>query len=150
MTPLDTPDAILDFAIREEEAAFRFYTDLAAQSARPELRAALESFAHEEAAHKARLHSVKEGEDMLRVRAHVQDLKIADYLVELTPRTDMDYQEILVVAMQKEKAAYRMYTDLAARVEGPLRDLFSGLANEEARHKLHFETEYDQFVLKEN
>lgn len=150
MPDLDSADAILDFAIREEEAAFQFYTELARQSRRPEIRSALEDMAREEAGHKARLVAVRAGQEVLTVRTAARDLKISDYMVDLVPRPDMPWQEILVIAMQKEKSAFRMYSDLAARSEGDLRELFLGLATEEARHKLRFEIEYDQFVLTEN
>jgi rubrerythrin len=53
--------------------------------------------------------------------------------------------------MKKEKAAYRLYLDLAtAAGAGELADLFRSLAAEEAKHKLRFEIEYDDVVLKEN
>ena len=53
--------------------------------------------------------------------------------------------------MKKEKAAYRLYTHLAG-VAGDknLSKTFLGLAQEEAKHKLRFEIEYDEVVLKEN
>ena len=62
----------------------------------------------------------------------------------------MDYQQALIVAMKQEKAAYKLYSDLAAKVtfEG-LRNTFLMLAQEEAKHKLHFEVEYDE-LIKEN
>ena len=63
----------------------------------------------------------------------------------------MDYQSALVLAMKREKAAFRLYTALAAKVDDEaLRELFLRLAQEEAKHKLHFEIEYDEHVLTEN
>ena len=63
----------------------------------------------------------------------------------------MPYDEALAVAMNREKAAFRLYTDLSEAVDDPaLQALFRSLAREEARHKLRFELEYDVFVLKEN
>jgi len=150
MPDLSTADAILEFAIQEEEAASRFYADLAARTDRPWIKTALEDFAAEEQGHKARLTAVRGGREMTTFRERIQDLQIGDYLVDLTPRPDMDYQEILVIAMKKEKAAFRMYSDFAARVTDDLRQLFLSLAQEEAKHKLRFEVEYDQHVLTEN
>jgi rubrerythrin len=63
----------------------------------------------------------------------------------------MSYQDALVVAMNREKAAFKLYMKLASRVEdATLRDLFLSLAQEESKHKLRFELEYDEYVLREN
>ena len=52
--------------------------------------------------------------------------------------------------MKKEKAAYTMYLDLAgAAPSSELKNLFLGLAREEANHKLRFELEYDDEVMRE-
>jgi rubrerythrin len=51
----------------------------------------------------------------------------------------------------KEKASYRLYSDLAEQVDNEeLKDTFLWLAGEEAGHKLRFEIEYDDVVLKED
>jgi len=53
--------------------------------------------------------------------------------------------------MKKEKAAFRMYNDLASKAKKPeLKALFLNLAQEEAKHKLRFEVEYDEHFLPEN
>jgi rubrerythrin len=53
--------------------------------------------------------------------------------------------------MKEEKAAFRLYTDLAERTPDPaIRQTFLSLAQEEAKHKLRFEIEYDDYILKEN
>ena len=63
----------------------------------------------------------------------------------------MDYVDALVLAMKNEKAAYRMYVDLAAiSLTQELTDMFLALAAEEAKHKLRFELEYDNEIMKEN
>ena len=63
----------------------------------------------------------------------------------------MTYQDALILAMKKEKYAFKLYTNLAdyAKAEN-LKNIFLMLAQEEAKHKLRFEIEYDEFVLKEN
>ena len=148
MTGFNTVDDILDFAIKEEEGAVEFYTGLAAKAS-PEMRGAFEEFAEEERGHRAKLLDVKAGKHVLAAKDTVLDLKIADYLVEVTPSPRMSYRDALILAMKKEKAAFRMYTDLATRTKGALRATFLGLAQEEAKHKLRFEVEYDNGFLKE-
>jgi rubrerythrin len=57
----------------------------------------------------------------------------------------------LILAMKKEKIAFRLYNDLAsASTDEPSKKLFLMLAQEEAKHKLRFEVEYDSNILKEN
>ena len=148
MTKINTVDDILDFAIREEEGAIEFYTGLAAKAS-PEMKSAFEAFAAEETGHRAKLLDIKAGKLILAAKDTIVDLKIADYLVEVTPSPHMSYRDALILAMKKEKAAFRMYSDLAARTQGALKATFLGLAQEEAKHKLRFEVEYDDDFLKE-
>ena len=141
--------AILDFAIQEEIAAAAFYTELAQRTTRPELREALVGFAREEEGHRVRLEAIKAGAVPLAPGQPVGSLKIADYLVDVAPDPHMSYREALVVAINKEKAAHRLYSDLAARAaESSLRDAFLALAAEEARHRLRFEMEYDDLLVE--
>lgn len=148
MGEFNTVDDILDFAIKEEEAAYEFYTGLAAKAS-PGMKEAFEAFAAEERGHKAKLVDIRGGKQVLMGKDTILDLKIADYLVEVAPSPRMSYRDALILAMKKEKAAFRIYTDLAQRTHGSLRDTFLGLAQEEARHKLRFEVEYDDDILKE-
>ncbi|MFP4380017.1 MAG: ferritin-like domain-containing protein [Candidatus Sumerlaeia bacterium] len=146
---LDTIDDILDFAIKEEEGAAAFYRDLAGRMENAETRKVFEEFAQEEEGHKAKLQDVKAGKAFVSTAEHPLDLKIAEQLVKVDPfRPDLDYQQALVVAMKKEKAAYLLYMNLAKSAEdATIRDLFVGLANEEAKHKLRFEIEYDDNIM---
>ena len=55
------------------------------------------------------------------------------------------------MAMKAEKAAFKLYTDLAAATDDDgLKQIFLDLAQEEAKHKLRFELEYDDSILTEN
>jgi rubrerythrin len=146
-----TANEILDFAIEREQEAVDFYTDLAQKVKAAAMRDVFVQFAKEERGHKAKLEGVKIGKKLLGGSGAVLDLKIADYLVAEEPGPDLDYQGALILAMKKEKAAFKLYTNLAERTGDPaLRELFLGLAQEEAKHKLRFELEYDDNVLKDN
>jgi rubrerythrin len=152
MGKLTSTDAILDFAIRQEEQAQAFYEDLATKVPNPAMKTALLEFAEEERGHKAKLLQVKgDGKLAKSVGPKAQDLKLADYVVAEEPSPDITYQDALILAMKKEKAAYRLYMTLASMTDyADLKSLLLWLANEEAKHKLRFEVEYDQYVLKEN
>ena len=152
MSTFANVDEILDFAIDGEQAAVDLYTDLAAKAKNPTIKKAFEEYANEERGHKTKLQEVKTGKRLLiPSEKPVLDLKIADYTVEEEPGPDADYQSVLIFAMKKEKAAFKLYTDLAGLVEDAgIRDLLLGLAQEEAKHKLRFELEYDDHILVEN
>jgi len=142
---------VLDFAIASEEEAVQFYTRLAERVEKPWMRSIFEGFAREEQGHKAKLTAVKEGRGTFPTPEKVQDLKIGDYLVDQKPDPELDYQQALILAMKKEKAAFRLYSDLAdVAPNEELRNTFQALAQEEAKHKLRFEIEYDDNILKEN
>jgi rubrerythrin len=145
-------EELIDFAISQEEEAVAFYSEWAGKVADASVKQTLLDFAQQERGHKAKLEAVKK---MGAVRTAnpkaVKDLQISDYLVDVQPKPNMSFQEALILAMKKEKAAFRMYTELSERSESPeLRDVFRFLAQEEASHKLGFELEYDDLVYQEN
>jgi len=144
---------ILDFAIGNEEAAVELYRRLAAKTDSPSMREVFEGFAREEEGHTAKLLGVKQAGTLTLGSAgkKIVDLKIGDYLVDAEPGADLTYQDALILAMKQEKAAFKLYTDLAeAAPDAELRDLLLRLAEEEAKHKLRFEIEYDDHILTEN
>ncbi|GAK56946.1 rubrerythrin [Candidatus Vecturithrix granuli] len=145
---------VLDFAIAREEEAAQFYTDLASKMDREWMRKVFQDFAKEEQGHRAKLLGVKAGKIPLLTQAQVMDLKIGDYLVKIDAdkqAADLDYQQALIVAMKKEKAAFKLYMDLANQTSEPeFVALFQSLAQEEAKHKLRFEVEYDDLFLANN
>ena len=144
-------DDILDFAIGNEEQAAAFYEDLATRVENVNLQNLFRSFAKEEEGHRARLLKIKSGEKAMASFKEIPDMKMADYLVEAESEEHMDYQGALILAMKREKAAFKLYTDLANSAgDADLKRTFAGLAQEEAKHKLRFELEYDQHVLREN
>jgi len=151
MENFNSIEEILDFAIGEEQAAVDFYTGLAAKAKNEDMKSAFEEFAMEEVKHKARLAKIKNEGVFDLPTGKVTDLKISDYLVNIKPHENMSYQEALILAMKKEKSAFLLYSKLADRSpNSQLKELFLNLAMEESRHKLRFEIEYDDFVLREN
>ena len=149
MERFESAEDILDFAIEREVESHDFYMRLAERVERPLMRKVFEDFAAEELGHKAKLEAAKRGQVLLG-QPQVQRLGIADYLADVEPKAEMSYQDALVLAMKKEKAAYKLYLDLAAIAEAEeLTDMFLSLAQEEAKHKLRFEIEYDDEILKE-
>jgi rubrerythrin len=148
---MNTVDEVLDYAIGQEEQAAAFYADLAERAQKAGMRNILLEFSREEQRHKERLLAVKEGERALTPEQQVVDLKLSDYLVEVDAAPDISYQDALIVAMKRERAAFNLYSDMAEKVQdSELKTVFVGLAKEEAKHKLFFESEYDERVLRDN
>ena len=147
----DSVEKILDYAIQKEQDAADFYSDLAANMEHENMKHVFLSFSAEEQGHKTKLLAVKEGKKMMPSAQKVQDLKIGDNLVDVALTPGLDYQDALIVAMKAEKAAFKLYNDLAEATDDEnLRSVFLSLAQEEAKHKLRFEIEYDDRVFQDN
>ena len=150
MEDFKTINDILDFAISSEQEAVEFYSALAKNSKNAEMVETFQQFAKEEMGHKAKLMKIKK-EGSFEIRSEqILDLKIADYMVDVEASANMSYADALIVAMKKEKSAFRLYNDLAGKAPSNMKNIFLSLAQEESKHKLRFEIEYDDFVLREN
>ena len=148
---LNTIEEILDFAIEKEQQAADFYTDLAGRVDKPQMKKVFEGFSKEELGHKSKLLNVKEGKFAMPAQQKVLDLGIGDHLVEVELKADIDFQDALILAMKAEKAAFKLYTELAEATDDEnAKKLFLSLAQEEAKHKLRFEIEYDDYAYQEN
>jgi len=143
MTSFRSIAEVLDFAIAREIEAHAFYAGLAGHVTDSALRETIEGFALDELQHGVRLRAIKAGETAF-FDDDVGSLDIADAVPEVRPHPEMSYEELLMLAMSKEKAAFRIYTNLASIARRPdCRDTLLHLAQEEARHKLRLEIEYD-------
>jgi rubrerythrin len=143
MRNFDSIDEVLDFAIDRESEAQAFYRRIADIVKDPELVKILKTFTTEEVEHRIKLEALKAGEIEI-AREKVVNLNIADYLPDVEPHPNMDYTELLVAAIKKEDSAFKLYTDLAGLAQRKeLKDIFLKLAQEEAKHKLRFEHEYE-------
>jgi rubrerythrin len=148
---MNTIDEILDYAIDQEQQAADFYEDVAQRVDTAGMKKVLLDFCEEEKHHKKILQDVKTGEHELTPEQEILDLKISDYLVEVESSENISYQDALIIAMKRERAAYELYTDMAEKIpQSHLREVLIGLAKEEAKHKLFFEAEYDEHVLTDN
>jgi rubrerythrin len=155
MLPQDKLEEVLNFAISKEQESIDFYSELAARSGhKPHMKTLFMQFANEERGHKKKLEGILDGKSVSFTSGKLLDLKIADYTVDPDKNDkfeDLDYQRALLLAMKREKAAFRLYSDLASATPDPsVETAFTELAKEEAKHKLRFEIEYDDGVLTEN
>lgn len=147
-----TVDDVLRYAVGREEDAIELYTLLADRATKPVMRLTFLEFAAEEQAHRALLEDfLATGRPLLPSDTPVESLGLARYLPDVRPSTDMGLRESLQLAMTEEKRSFLIYWRLAEtmRSQPALRRTFLGLAQEEARHKLYFEVEYELLTFEE-
>lgn len=150
MTKLNPDDEILEFAIAREVEASNFYMALAERVASAEIRRIFEDLAEEELEHKAKLElEVMKTGKVLPVPEKVT-IPEHDYIIsDDQSLLDMDYKDILMLGMEKEEASFRTYVNLVAQAKDvECSELLLALAEEEVKHKMRFETEYDLLLRK--
>ena len=134
---------VLDFAIKREAKANSFYLRIADMAQNPELLDILKDFAEDELRHKTMLEALKAGKIEIP-EEKLGNLNMANYVPDVDPHPNMTYTELLALAIKKEDLSYRLYTDLAELAQTKeLKDAFLKLSQQEAKHKLRFEVEFD-------
>ncbi len=147
-------EAVLRRAIQLEEEAMTLYAN-AAQSVRDDaVRQRLEEMAAQERGHKAKLEDVLAGNVRWAIRRSkaepVIDLRLSDHLVGGSLDPNADYQDVLLFAARREKAAHDFYKAMGEMIEDKLtQNLFEMLAQEELRHKYVLEKTYEEVVYKD-
>ena len=141
---------VINFAIDKEQEAMDFYGDLAGKVKHKAIAEEFQKMVEIEQNHRDRLKAMDVGEAAKTAVAPAQNLKIADYLVDLEPSPNMSWQDVVHVAMKRELAAMNLYTDLAKMVADPnAKQLFENLAADESAHKLYFEKIWDDEIMKD-
>jgi rubrerythrin len=149
-----TVEGIIRRAIRFEEDAYSFYTGVSKMVKLPHVQDMLNELAGEEVKHKERLEELLAGDTEQIVAAKqgrkIEDLKLADYLVPQPLDEDATLQEVLVIAMQREKNAHDFYNLMAGIAASEFaKELFEFLAQEELGHKNKIEVLYDDIIYQE-
>jgi rubrerythrin len=150
MAQIEPDSEIFEFAIFREIAAYHFYMALTKVVSDPQMRKVLEEFAKEELGHKEKLELelLKMGRTLplekdLPVPSGENPLPNTDYLL------NMDYKDILLLAIEKEEASFKTYVNLLPHAaDEASRDVLLAIAEEEVKHKFRFETEYNLLMKK--
>jgi rubrerythrin len=151
--PFGSLEEIIDYAINREQQAVQFYTDTAEEESMSGAKQMLEEMADEERKHERMLKELKnkgivKGLDRYKLK-WIPDIKRSNYVVDLDYVKGMAYDEILLIAMKREEKALALYNDLLKQAEGEeAKKLFKILCQEEAKHKLKFETMYDDYMAE--
>ncbi|NLN34754.1 MAG: ferritin family protein [Candidatus Cloacimonetes bacterium] len=142
---------ILDFAVEREQEAVAFYRKLQDQSKFADQKEMLKELENMEMGHIVVIESIrKKGvnpEDIQKTR----NLKISEYMSKDPDEKELSYQSILIKAMKREENSFKLYTEMSMKFPDPeISTLFRRLASDVAKHKLHFEQLYDEFISKGN
>lgn len=145
MGKVKSDQEVLEFAISREIEAYHFFLALSRRVDSERMREVFESLAAEELEHKEKL----ELEIMKSGVVISTDIKPprpdSDYIVSNDPsQLDIDYKDMLMLGIEKEEASFRTYVNLLPQVhDEQTRETLLKLAEEEVRHKIRFETEYE-------
>ncbi|UCE26695.1 MAG: ferritin family protein [Candidatus Coatesbacteria bacterium] len=148
---LETFDEIIDFAIEEEKETYRFYKKLARMMRHKWIKDVLENLAKEELKHEKFLENYKRTAHIPRIEK-VQDLKTLECIKpDIHPHEDMNYGDVLVIAIEVEESAIRAYESLADKATDPkTRGIFLALAYREMLQKSKLQVEYDEHYLTQD
>ena len=142
---------MLEFAINREVEAYYFYTALAESVDSAQMRRVFKDFAKEELEHKARLElEVLKIGRTLPIDEKFPEASHDNYVISGTDfLLNMNYKDILLLAIEKEEASFRVYIDLLPTVhDQQSREVLLAIAEEEVKHKQRFEIEYDLLLKK--
>ncbi len=148
-----TLEETLKFALAREEESIELYASAQKKVLNPGSSKFLQELAEEEQTHKAKILEAMQNPKKVReigtLKTKIQDLKIVDYLEDVTLSPEADYQQILIYAAKREKTTHDLYMELAGRYkEKHIGKMFAKLAQEELKHKYRLEKEYDEVILR--
>ena len=140
------PDTeVVELAITREIEAYHFYMALSKRVQSKQMRKVFEDFAQEELEHKQKL----ELEILKTGRTYPIDQPLPEptgpYIISNSNELlDMDYRDTLLLCIEKEDASFRTYINLLPSVaDEQAKETLLAIAEQEIKHKLRFQTEYD-------
>ncbi|MGZ2370012.1 ferritin family protein [Ancylomarina sp. YFZ004] len=140
-------DEVLNFAVEQEQSEVDFYNDLADKMSKPKVEQLFRDIAIEKQNHILKLVAIRiSGTFDHNSFDQIKELKTEHYIADVDySNEDPNFHDALIMAMEKEKATFMFYWDLAERVSSPdLQDLFYMLALHEAKQKVKMEIQYDR------
>ena len=143
------PDTeVVELAIHREIEAYYFYMALSERVESDQMKDVFKEFAQEELGHKEKLEL-----EILKIgQTYPIDQPLPEpngpYIISNTDSPlNMDYKDILLLCIEKEDAAYRTYINLLPTVgDEQSRETLLAIAQQEVKHKLRFETEYELLI----
>ncbi len=141
-------ERLISLAIKREEEAYEFYTEAAEKSDFKSSAKLLHNLAKQEVGHKHKLQAaLKEGvcdTFTCETDAEVEEMDLSKYLLDIPLDPSSGPQDVVIVAMKREEAAYNFYKALSELTgSGAHRTVFESLAEEEKGHKTRLQNMYD-------
>jgi rubrerythrin len=137
---------IWEYAIQREIEAYHFYMALSEIVTSQNMKQTLKELAKEELEHKDKLElEILKTGHVVRIGQEKPELSLENYVdSNLGSLANMEYKDILVLAIQKEEASFRTYVNMVSLVhDQKSREALMAIAQEEVKHKYRFEIEYD-------
>ena len=144
---------ILRFALAKEQATKQFYLDLSKIVHDQATQAIFKALANEESKHETaiELELIKIGKIVKPFHYNLSD-EIASDLSQINESTkNMTVLDALKLAMDKERTSFQLFTDMMSLTEDrESKEIFYHLAEQEIRHLIRLETEYEALSPKQN
>ncbi len=144
----DAFEKLISLAIEREIEAYQFYSKAAEQAELKSSAKLLEELAKQEETHQKKLEAALTegvGSTFEIKEDDFESLHLRDYLADVPLASDSSPQDILVVAIKREKNAHEFYRILADMTTSPShKAVFDLLAREELAHKERLERMYDE------
>lgn len=147
MKRYDSINEVLNFAIEQEQGEIDFYNDLADKMSLIKVEQLFRDIALEKQNHILKLETIRiSGTFDHNSYDQIKELKTDHYIADIDySNENPNYRDALIMAMEKEKATFMFYWDLAERVRSKdLQDLFYMLALHEAKQKVKMEIQLDK------
>ncbi|GAB6909868.1 Rubrerythrin [Desulfosarcina cetonica] len=140
---LDDYKEIIKQAIANEVEARKFYEDASNTLKDPYLKKLFASLADEEKKHRDILTKIYTSDTVKTYFSETRDYKVAETMDEPALSMDMKPADAFALAMKKEEAAMKQYTEMANLCDdAQKRQVFLDLAAMERDHKLKMESAF--------
>lgn len=140
---LDEYKEIIKQAIANEVEARKFYAEASATLKDPFLKKMFAGLAEEEKKHRDILTKIYASNTIDRYFSETRDYKVAETMDEPVLSMDMKPADAFALAMKKEEAAMKQYTEMANMCDdAQKRQVFLDLAAMERDHKLKMESAF--------
>ncbi|MBN2211528.1 MAG: ferritin family protein [Sedimentisphaerales bacterium] len=145
----------IKYAIQQEENDIAFYQQWAEKSNTIKVRKLFETLAGIEATHAQTLKEVLAKERNQPSSTWKTITQLAKYVIDEEKRLianddNSSLAQVFRVAIAKEEMAFKLYTDMSkGSPDSQVADIFLGLAQDEAVHKLRLEEEYKNHLARQ-
>ncbi len=138
-------EQIIEFAIDKEKASINFYEELARKVVDPLVKDEILRMADEERKHEKLLRQLSPKKIDLTSKKGIADFSISKYSDQFAEDTDVDIDQLYLIAIDREQKSFEFYQELELRsIDDATRKLFALLKGEELRHKKRLEENYSK------